>query len=577
MPSPSAPPTSPTTGPATLTPQQIQAFNGVTGWNTPASNPTSQPAQSRAAQILALGKENASDGDTSNPAEPGLLDRIGTDFNNRVNSAADAQESAVEGKESPTEATVHTIGQGAGMVGDVVGETTKSALDTMEDILPSPASGDTNVPGANLPNPLEDPHVQSAIQTIKSLAAAHPVVSDYLRSIGNIASILPVGDVIKAGAKLGFGGLEAAGKGAAETAVDAVDATKNVVNKTQLAATKGNQIPTLENAAQKGIPIPGDTQITDPLARYDQHVASEQTALKDAKADTALGKVGSNIGDAFKKVVAQRKEAGQTMASELEKIGDKSTDATNAANRFKNELTKNGLAVNEEDGSLMSSKTSKITDQDKDLLEDYNKRLTDLGPKPSIAELDAFLSKVPGEINVYKAKNAITGTTNGERIIKDNLTQLRQQFDPVKTGNGYLKDYAAARSKYADLSGFIKEGVGHLGKITQSGDFAKDASLAKSSVQSILNNGKKDWLIKLEQHTGYPAIDDATLASQAMKDTGDYRGNSLLELLSADKSGIPEVPTSLGKVAGHLLNFGKKKFAGTPIEQTRRFLQSLKK
>ncbi len=39
-----------------LTPQQIQAFNQVTGWNTPTTTPAASPSSSRAAQILALGK-----------------------------------------------------------------------------------------------------------------------------------------------------------------------------------------------------------------------------------------------------------------------------------------------------------------------------------------------------------------------------------------------------------------------------------------------------------------------------------------------------------------------------------------
>jgi hypothetical protein len=180
------------------------------------------------------------------------------------------------------------------------------------------------------------------------------------------------------------------------------------------------------------------------------------------------------------------------------------------------------------------------------------------------------MSRIPKAIDVYKAGKSIVGTTNAERIIKGSLADLRKSL--LDSGNPVLDKYALARSQYSQLSDFVNEGASYLGKKTASGDFSKDASIAKSSVQSILNGGKKDWLIKLEQLTGYKALDEAVLALQAMKDAGNFRGASLLDLLSPS-----ELPTTKAGVVAKGIDFLMEKGAGaltgSPAEQTRRIIQ----
>lgn len=581
-----------------LTPDQIKqiaASRGDTVVNASAGQPT-QTSDPAAEFAKSVGYDPTSGTSTSSDtpdAKPGLFERLGADFNKRVNSAADAQVAAINGDESNLQATAHTIGQGAGMVLD----TAKEGLESAASFLPN-----KDAENAALAN---DPIVKLGAHALqiggdlwKSFEQAHPKAADYISSLGNVASILPIGAGIKIGteeaANLGAQGAARATEAATETAntlktkvPEAIDSIKSkagdLVENAQLAATKSNQIPTLETAARNPIPFSGSDKVLSPLKRYDEHVATAQSALRDAKADTPLGKVGSEIGDAFDQVVKDRKNAGEKMSSELEKIGEKKTDTSSAIGNLQAELGKNGLFLSQETGKLVRGSTSKLTDSDVGLISDYTSNLKTLGPSPTVAELDAFLSRIPEELKVYKAKNNITGTTNAERIVKNNLAQLRTQFEPVSTGKPYLKDYAAARKQYADLSKFLEEGIPFLGKKTSAGDYAKDASLAKSSVQSVLNGGKKDWLVKLEQLTGYPAIDDATLALQSMKDAGDYRGASLLETLTqgAAKGELPHVPTSatgiINEGLGRLLRGGAQQFTGTPIEQTRRYLQSLEK
>jgi hypothetical protein len=350
-----------------------------------------------------------------------------------------------------------------------------------------------------------------------------------------------------------------------------LDKVKEFAANPKLALAKKNIEPQLETSANR-LFLEGTKRVGDPVARYDTFISQSKKALTDIKADPAVAEVGSHIGDAFKEVVAQRRAVGATMGEELKTVGSIKTDVLPVVDKFVANLSEQGLKYDRVKRAIIPvARQTKMTAEDTALLEKYGAELQKLGSKPTISDLDAFLSRIPDDIKIYKASKNITGTTNGERIIKQSLDNLRGQF----TANPALAKYAAARQAYSELSNFIDEGVSYLGKLTQSGDFAKDASLAKSSVQSILNNGKKDWLIKLEQKTGYPAMDDAVLALQAMKDAGDFRGLSLLQTLSEGS-----LPTSASGVTQKMIDFAVEKASrivgGTPEEQTRAFLNALK-
>lgn len=312
---------------------------------------------------------------------------------------------------------------------------------------------------------------------------------------------------------------------------------------------------------------------------YDDFATQEGKHLKDIKEDPAISMVGERIGDEFGNVVKKRREAGTQMAEELKNNGSVKVDVADAHHGFGQDLVESGLERDPEDlTKLAVGNESKVNNADKDLLETYDKELGKLGLRPSVSQVDAMISRVSSDLDLYKSKNNITGTTNGERIIKKNLSTLRSTIDSQEGKLPQLSGYSKAKKTYSDLSNFIEEGQRHLGRLTQSGDYARDASLAKSAVQSVLNNGKKDWLLELEKHTGYPALDEASIALQAMKDAGDFKGSSLLDLMSeqATKNETPP-STLLGyAVAGSkaAMRYGKNKTLGTPAERTRALLKA---
>lgn len=353
-----------------------------------------------------------------------------------------------------------------------------------------------------------------------------------------------------------------------EVANDVYSATKNLRSNLQSYVGSKTVEPQFGTAATR---LTGSaTRLESPLASYSKYLPQAEKAMADIKVDEPISLVGSQIGDKFKEVVSLRRDVGNTMGQELKTVGKLKTNIEPIFENFEKALFENGLTYNGLSKKIIANDLSKVAPDDIALIEDFVQELNRIGAKPSVAQIDALISRVTDKINYAKSAKGMTSTTNGERLVKGALNSLRSKFDEVPE----LAKYAEARKNYAELSNFIDEGASFLGNVTQSGDFAKDASLAKSAVQSILNNGKKDWLLKLEALTDYPALDESILALQAMKDAGNYKGLSLLETLSDGA-----IPTSKAgftqKILDYVMEKGTRVVAGTPGERTKAYLKSL--
>lgn len=385
---------------------------------------------------------------------------------------------------------------------------------------------------------------------------------------------------------LGGGLFGAAIGGAVGGAIPAIPSIYNAAKKTPAVVTdvftgakglrsdiqtylgKQNVAPQLETSVNRLTGTAG--RIESPTALYNEYFPLAEKALTDIKVDAPISKIGSEIGDAFKSVIDNRRAVGAVMGQELKTVGKLKTNIEPIFVNFETALNEAGLTYNGLTKKMVASDLAKVAPEDIRIIEDFVGELNRIGSKPSVAQIDALISRVTDKINYAKSASGMTSTTNGERLVKATLNSLRNTFDEIPE----LANYAKARKTYSELSDFIDEGSGFLGKVTQSGDFAKDASLAKSAVQSILNNGKKDWLLKLEGLTDYPALDKSTLALQAMKDAGDFRGLSLLETLSdGAKTMTPSGITS--RIFDWAIEKGASKVGGTPAERTRAFLQAL--
>ncbi|HZT36206.1 MAG TPA: hypothetical protein VFA15_09820, partial [Nitrososphaera sp.] len=420
--------------------------------------------------------------------------------------------------------------------------------------------------------PISDAVNKYVVQPAADKISDIPAVQKFATSPGGEATERGVTDLSNA---LNIMGTEAGFKGTIESAPEIVKTLKDVYNKIpdlidasgnkltdavqQLKASVANVDPRLETSAER---------LPKPLATYNDFATQAENAVKDVKAEPPIATVGERIGDAFDKVMQMRKVAGQHMASELQNFADKPVPLEDGVGSLQKDLIDNGVQYDALDKKIIPGDASKFSQPDIKIMEKYASELQSLGSEPTAKQLDAFLSRMPQEIEGLKSSSGINFTTNAERILNSNMASLRDSLGEVAT-----PDYNAARAAYSSLSKFKEEGSGFLGKTTQSGDFAKDASLAKSAAESILNNGKKDWLIKLEGLTGYPAMDESTMAIQAMKDAGDSRGLSLFKTL------IDQAPTSpkgiTDKLIGAGVDLGKRALVGNAKEQTQAFLKSL--
>ena len=343
----------------------------------------------------------------------------------------------------------------------------------------------------------------------------------------------------------------------------------------QLSIAKKNVNPQLESSTKR-LFLDGTKNVDDPIKVYDTYLSQSKKALTDIKSDPAISVVGEKMGNAFQKVVKQRQAVGKVIGDELKTNGKIKIDVSVPKTELLTELKDSGLSYNPKTNSLTSFQGSKFAPDEVSMLDTFVKDVNALGNNPTVSQVDNFIAKTRSNLAFTKGKSGVIGTTNAERIINGGIAKLRATLDPSVNGNTALSKYWQANKAYSELSDFIEEGSTFLGKKTLSGDFAKDASVAKSSVQSILNQGKKDFMIKLEALTGYKAIDDAVLALQAMKDAGDFRGLSLLQAMSETS-----IPTSKAGFVQKIIDLAMKKggeiIAGTPEEQTRAFLQDLLK
>jgi len=458
------------------------------------------------------------------------------------------------------------------------GQVAEGALNTVGDVLGAGYSAFGALPGVKQAfqglsdvgtsaagELMKNPAYADAAQHVQQYVDAHPNVKHDTGSILNIAMLLAGGrtgeDVLPKISDVGDKISDALTAKPSEAA-PSTSAGPSAVDSIKAYFGKGHVDPRIAASAQR---------LEDPASLYKEYADSAAKSVKDVKADAPIEQVGEKIGNAYDQVIKTRRAIGQTMGDELKKVSGIKLDVGDAAAKFDKTLEDNGVSFDENVGKLVSSSASKMTSFDKNLVGKYTTALKNLGNNPTVGEVDAFLSRIPQELDVAKAAKNITDTTNGERIIKGSLNDLRSSL----TNRPELADYGAARKSYADLSNFLDEGAKYLGAKTGGGEFARDTSVAKSAAESILAGGKKAWLGKLEKLTGYPALDDSTLAIQAMKDVGDMRGLSLFKAL-----GEGDIPTTPSGILGKVLNWAGSKatrvIAGKPAEQTEAFLRSIK-
>lgn len=544
-----------------LSQTQITAARAALGV-APSANPSGGPSRAdQLSQAWGTAKPTA-----AASATPGYGTRVAADFSKGVSDITSNLESRgidISAGQKPD--LGKTIESGFQTAGDVAG----TVLSPITEIPGVKAIGNAIGTGVNaIAKPISDfamknPTYAGFATKLAGLLDAHPNISHDVGALNNLANMFAVvagGNALEGAAKNVISDTASGIRG-----VNAVhdELTKYLQTDNPVEATKTTTAPSgltsrLQASLAAGSVDPrlaaSAKRLEDPATLYSEYANQAKGAMTDVRADPPIAKVGENIGNAYDNVIQMRRTVGQQMADALQGVRDTPVDISTPVEDF---------------GTKSLEGAGKMTSLDKGLLDTYKQELAKLGPNPTAGQLDDFLSRVPNELDVAKAAKNVTDVTNAERIIKGNLADIRSSL----TNTNGLEPYAAARGSYAQLSNFLDEGSKYLGAKTGGGDYSRDVSVAKSSAESILSGGKKDWLMKLEGLTGYKALDDSTLAIQAMKDAGDTRGLSLFKTIAG--GGVP-TPHSL---LGNLMEWGANKAAGlvvgSPVEQTKAFLANL--
>lgn len=149
------------------------------------------------------------------PQEKGFFQSIKDAFTSRVGKAKEAQSKVVEGKQSALGGTLQTVGQGAGFVGDIAGETLMSAgkIVTPKPVEKAISSGVQSIFGSK--------PIQEVAMKYEQLKQQYPEAIANLESIVNIGSLIPVGAVANVTGKTALKGAGAV----LETTADVLETT----------------------------------------------------------------------------------------------------------------------------------------------------------------------------------------------------------------------------------------------------------------------------------------------------------------------------------------------------------------
>lgn len=186
-----------------LTPEQVKEFRGQYGIGM-------QPKPKNVAEVM------------------GFTQRVRQDFDERVESAATAQNEAVEGRKSVGAATAKTIGQGAAFVGDVAFE----AVSSIPGVKPTLDALGSKLAGNEA--------VQQGVEAYSAWRKANPDLADYVEAGGNLLGIAPVGIAAGAAPKIAGKALSATG--------DALAATGRATEGVGKAVFKSAITPTVKEA-----------------------------------------------------------------------------------------------------------------------------------------------------------------------------------------------------------------------------------------------------------------------------------------------------------------------------------------
>jgi len=296
------------------------------------------------------------------PSSPNFFQKVGQAVSSRIGKASQQQERTISGEISPLQGTLRTIGQGAGAVQDVLGETIITAGKA---VLPKRAeqaiaSGTQSIIGSR---PVQE--VVSQYQTFKE---KYPEASADIEAIFNISSLIPIGAgtrqatrAINTAGEVAGEVSQMAGRGLIESGEQGIKSQKNrfvqsLIKPIESQATKLDEVARTEviNGRKVVQPSPREIEIASiveqiPTINSKNTVQGNYNALRVENTNRAVALQEtldkSNILLPKREVVSRLGTAQTNLQTNPLIVGD----ASKTANRLVEGAKK---FINEQDGTI---------------------------------------------------------------------------------------------------------------------------------------------------------------------------------------------------------------------------------
>ena len=339
----------------------------------------------------------------------------------------------------------------------------------------------------------------------------------------------------------------------------AIDATTETGGKI-LDATRDAATPINENVkAVLTDPTRGE-HVAEKLKQYFTEAEAAQKGQGALPTTQLTGKRATD--EAFTVLKAHLAEAGKAKEAALAAVGEKTVPMDSTNTLFSDLLEKRlGTQVDAE-GKFMSvgGRLSTVAARPAETaaLKDISSTLETLGQNPSVQELDDAISNLGSEVDKMKTVGAVQINSKTQSVLKEVIQHMKDQRDA--SAGPELAQANANYSKFKQLQEDASKAIGKGSK--KAGDFM-------SSVADVTNKGStataaKTLAQRLQEATGVPFFEDATLAKYAQDAVGNPNARSIVEILSDVKDkGL------IKPLLAHLIDkLGDAKGAATRLEKS---------
>lgn len=405
-------------------------------------NPTPQDIE-EVAQKLGISKQKSSFGQD-----------IKESFKSRTDKLSESYLRQQQGKQSVGESILQTVGQGAGLIGDVAfSGVSRLASAITPDVIEKPVveAGKKLITKA-----VSTPLVSGAVSKYQKFAEEQPRAAANIGAVGNIASMIPVG---KAGS--------VAGKVVGKTSLN----TAKVVGKAgEQVATKGANLSKFGISQASGLNRETIEQIIKNPQMFTKEVVGDMTR--------------ENIGKQIKTGITNRINQLQSVGKEYEPLRKLSKVINVPAETYTDAINKYGLKLS--GGKLISTAESKpFLSGELKQIEDFISQYASTKHTPNSA------------LNAREALSSLakfdTGKSNNlTSLAKDLRVNLNKIIQDDKIGIPGIKSIDDYYSKEIKLLKDIRKDYFIKGTTDfKDNALSKIANLTKEGRQSVLNRLKE--------------------------------------------------------------------------------------